>query len=67
LSVLGQMYRGGFSSQSISRDGVSESVGYTASVMYGIYSATCNDLNNRLKELLPQLKRKYFGLVLEVV
>jgi len=62
LAVLGQMFRGGFSSQSVSRDGVSESVSYTASAMYGIYSATIEAFNKRLEKLEPQVKRKYFGI-----
>lgn len=64
LNVLGQAFRGGFSSQSISKDGVSESVGYTASAMYGIYSATIEGLQKRLDKLEPQLKRRYFGVYL---
>ena len=67
LTILGQMFRGGFSSQSISRDGVSQSVGYTASAMYGIYSATIEGLQKRLDEMGPQLQRKYKGLYLDVM
>lgn len=67
LTLLGQMFRGGFSSQSVSRDGISESVSYTASASYGIYSATIENCNKRLKVLEPQLKRKYMGLYLSVV
>lgn len=67
LTVLGQMFRGGVSSQSVSRDGVSESVTYTSSAMYGIYSATIGDYQKRLEALLPQIKRKYFGVYLDVL
>lgn len=62
LAVLGQAFRGGFSSQSVSRDGVSESVGYTASAMYGIYSATIEEYKKRLEPLEKQVKGKYFGI-----
>lgn len=67
LSILGQMFRGGFSSESISRDGVSESVTYTASAMYGIYSATIADIREMLKRKEQAVQRKYFGLSLVVV
>lgn len=67
LTVLGQMYRGGISSQSVSRDGVSETVSFTSSAMYGIYSATIENYQKRLDVLLPQLKRKYFGVYLDVL
>ena len=67
LAILGQMYRGGFSSQSISKGGASESVSYTASAMYGIYSATINDLKTRLEKLEIQVKRRIFGLYLTVL
>jgi hypothetical protein len=67
LTILGQMFRGGFSSQSVSRDGVSESVGYTASAMYGIYSATIEGIQKRLDKLEPQLQRKYKGLYIDVL
>jgi len=65
LAVLGQMFRGGFSSQSVSRDGVSESASYTASATFGIYSATIEEYKKRLKELEPQVKRRWFGVQFE--
>jgi len=67
LTVLGQMFRGGFSSQSFSKDGVSQSVGYTASAMYGIYSATIEGFQKRLDKIEPQLARKYKGLYIDVL
>lgn len=67
LTVLGQMFRGGFSSQSVSRDGVSESVSYTASATYGLYSATTTQYEKILQKSLPQLKRRYYGVPLTVV
>jgi hypothetical protein len=67
LAILGQMYRGGFASQSVSREGVSESVSYTASATYGIYSATITDFQRRLQELMPQLRKTYHGIQMAVL
>ncbi len=67
LAVLGQAFRGGFSSQSVSRDGVSESVGYTASARYGIYSATIEEYKKRLEPLEKQVGRRYYGFTLEAM
>lgn len=64
LAVLGQAFRGGYSSQSASRGGVSESVAYTASATYGIYSATIEEYKKRLTPLEKQVKRSYFGITL---
>ena len=65
LAVLGQMFRGGFSSQSVSRDGVSESASYTASATFGIYSATIEEYKKRLTPLEKQVKRRWFGVQFE--
>lgn len=62
LTLMGQAFRGGFSSQSVSRDGVSESASYTASAMYGIYSATIEQFLKELQKLLPQLRSRYRGI-----
>lgn len=62
LTVAGQAFRGGFASQSISREGVSESVSYTASAIYGIYSATIEDYNKFLNREIKQLKGRYKGV-----
>jgi hypothetical protein len=62
LTVAGQAFRGGFASQSISREGVSESVSYTASAIYGIYSATIEDYNKFLNREIKQLKGRYRGV-----
>jgi hypothetical protein len=62
LTQAGHAYRGGFSSQSISRDGVSESVSYTASAIYGIYAATIEDYNKFLNREVKQIKGRYRGL-----
>lgn len=67
LAVLSQMYKGGIASQSVSRDGVSETVSFTSSAMYATYSATSESYRQRLDTLLPQLKRKYFGIYMDVL
>jgi len=62
LTVAGHAYRGGFSSQSLSRDGVSESVSYTASAVYGIYAATIEDYNKFINREIKGVKGRYKGL-----
>lgn len=62
LTVAGHAFRGGFSSQSVSRDGVSESVGYTASAIYGIYSATIEDYSKFINREIKQVKGRYRGI-----
>jgi hypothetical protein len=61
LTVAGQAFRGGFSSQSLSRDGVSESVSYTASAIYGAYSATIEEYSKFINREIKQLKGRYRG------
>jgi hypothetical protein len=62
LVVAGQAFRGGFSSQSLSRDGVSESVSYTASAIYGIYSATIEEFSKFINREIKYLRGRYRGL-----
>jgi len=61
LAAAGAAFRGGYSSQSVSRDGVSESVSYTSSAIYGIYSASIEDYRNWIRENLPAMKSRYRG------
>lgn len=61
LTIAGHAFRGGYSSQSISRDGVSESVSYTASAIYGIYSATIEDYRKFINKEIKQLRGRYRG------
>lgn len=61
LTIAGQAFRGGFSSQSISRDGVSESVAYTSSAIYGIYSATIEEYKTWIKENVTTIRSRYRG------
>ena len=64
LTIAGQAFRSGYSSQSISRDGVSESVSYTASAIYGIYSASIEDHKRWIKEHEPQFRATYRGMTM---
>jgi len=64
LTIAGQAYRSGFASQSISKDGVSESVSYTASAIYGIYSASIEDHKRWIMSNLPQFLATYRGITL---
>ena len=61
LTSAGAAFRGGYSSQSISRDGVSESVSYTSSAIYGVYSASIEDYRNWIRENLPAIRNRYRG------
>lgn len=67
LTIAGQAFRGGFSSQSISRDGVSESVSYTASATYGIYSATTTEYRKWIDDNLAKFKGAFRGATLTVL
>jgi hypothetical protein len=62
LTIAGHAFRGGYASQSVSRDGVSESVSYTASAIYGIYSATIEDYRKFINKEIKQLKGRYRGV-----
>jgi hypothetical protein len=62
LTVAGHAFRGGYASQSVSRDGVSESVSFTASSVYGIYSATIEEYSKFLNREVKQLKGRYRGV-----
>lgn len=67
LTIAGQAYRGGFSSQSVSQDGVSQSVSYTASAMFGIYSATIADYKKFIDEEIRRFRGAYRGVNLQVL
>ena len=61
LTIAGQAFRGGYASQSISRDGVSESVSYTASATFGIYSASIEDYRKWIEKNLKELRGAFRG------
>jgi hypothetical protein len=67
LTIAGQAFRGGISSQSVSRDGVSESVSYTASAIYGIYSASIEEYNKWIKATMKDLRHSFHGVGMVVL
>lgn len=67
LAVAGMALRPGVGSLSLSRDGVSESVSYTTSAQYGIYTGIINTYKEWIDDHLPAMKGKYRGPTLRVV
>lgn len=63
LLQAGSALKAGISSESVSRDGVSESTSYTQSAMYGIYSHVTIPYQEWLDENMPRLKRRLGGVV----
>lgn len=71
MNIAGAAYKAGYSSESISRDGMTQSVSYTSSAMYGIYSAPIEEAkkylgmteNKQQTEygLLVRLKKEVLG------
>jgi len=62
LTMAGQGYRAGYSSESISKDGVSSSRSYTSSASYGIYSATIEEYRKWIKDNTRRLRNTYRGI-----
>ncbi len=62
LNSAGSAYRAGFASQSTSRDGVSESSGYTSSAMYGTYGAHFQQYQTWLTREVPRMKSRFVGI-----
>jgi hypothetical protein len=67
LTVAGLALRPGVGSLSLSRDGVSESVSYTNTAQYGIYTGTIASYKDWIDDQLQQIKGKYRGLTMVVV
>lgn len=69
LNVWGDLIIGaGIANQSVSIDGVSQSIGTTQSAMYGGASARVNEYTNDLNDhLLPVLRQKFGGIRMVVV
>jgi hypothetical protein len=67
LTVAGQAFRLGLSSQSLSRDGVSESVSYTSSAVYGVFGATIEDYRKFIDKEIKYLRGRYRGLNMVVL
>jgi hypothetical protein len=63
-AALGNLVLGaGIASQSIGLDGLSMSIGTTASAENSAYSATISDFTKQIKSLMPSLINKYKGIV----
>jgi len=62
LTIAGQAYRGGFSSESTSKDGVSVSKSYTSSASYGVYSASIEEYKKWIEKNTKRLRNKYRGI-----
>lgn len=67
LTLIGQAFRPGISSQSVSRDGVSESVSYLSSGRYGIFSGAITTYNEWMEVNLPKIRGAYKGVNMLVV
>lgn len=67
LTIAGQAFRPGFSGQSISRDGVSESVSYVQSGQAGIFGASITEYRTWISDNLVQLRGAFRGPNLIVV
>ncbi len=67
LTVAGQAYRAGFSSESVSKDGVSVSKSYTSSATFSIYSAQIEDARKWSKEAIPKIRNRYRGIPMTVL
>lgn len=61
FTIAGQATNNAFSKKELSRDGVSESISYTSSAMFGIFSASITDYNRWLKANMPRLRGAYQG------
>lgn len=62
LLQAGSALKAGISSESVSRDGVSESTSYTQSAMYGLYAHITMPYQDWLDENLPRFKRRIGGV-----
>lgn len=67
LAIIGQAFRPGIGSQSVSRDGVSESVSYLTAGIYGIFSATIKNYREWIEANLPGLRGAFKGVNMLVV
>ncbi len=67
LIVAGMALRPGVGSVSLSRDGVSESVSYTTSAQYGVYTGTIAAYKDWITEESKRLRAKYRGPTMVVV
>lgn len=62
LLQAGSALKAGISSESVSRDGVSESTSYTQSAMYGLYSHITIPYQEWMDDNMPRLKKRIGGV-----
>lgn len=62
LNSAGSAYRAGYASQSSSRDGVSQSEGYTSSATFGTYGGHFTSYKEWLKEEIPRMRTRFCGI-----
>ena len=62
LNSAGSAYRAGYASQSASRDGVSQSQGFTSSAMYGTYGAHFTQYQTWLQYNIPRMRTRFGGI-----
>jgi len=67
LIVAGMALRPGVGSTSLSRDGISQSVSYTTSSQYGVFSATIQGYKDWIAEEGKRLRAKYRGATMIIV
>lgn len=67
LTAAGMALRPGVGSVSLARDGVSESISYTTTAEFGIYTGTINAYKAWIDDNLQSLKGKYRGIGMVVV
>lgn len=58
----GSAYRAGFASETVSRDGITASMAYTSSAMYGVYSADIEAYKHWQDDQWKRYKRKLRGI-----
>lgn len=63
LNSAGSAYRAGYASQSTSRDGISESQGYTSSATFGTYGGHFTSYKEWLDKEVPRMKKRFCGII----
>lgn len=63
LNSAGSAYRAGYASQSTSRDGISQSEGYTSSATYGTYGGHFTSYKEWLEKEMKGIKRRFCGIM----
>jgi len=62
LNSAGSAYRAGYASQSTSRDGVSQSDGFTSSATFGTYGGHFTSYKEWIKDNIPKMKMRFCGI-----